>query len=81
MSESGPLLATRRTFAMPSVGIPDWIKTDKTGNVYAGCGDGVNVCNDFRMSICVSPTSTAIPNPSGLIDANFSTQRTHRESS
>ncbi|KAH9215723.1 hypothetical protein DL95DRAFT_460863 [Leptodontidium sp. 2 PMI_412] len=49
MSESGPLLATRRTFAMPSVGIPDWIKTDKTGNVYAGCGDGVNVCNDFRM--------------------------------
>ncbi|KAH6715508.1 hypothetical protein BKA61DRAFT_632185 [Leptodontidium sp. MPI-SDFR-AT-0119] len=42
MSESGPLLATRRTFAMPSVGIPDWIKTDKTGNVYAGCGDGVN---------------------------------------
>lgn len=30
---------------MPSVGIPDGIKTDKAGNVYAGCGDGVNVWN------------------------------------
>ncbi|KAL2068148.1 hypothetical protein VTL71DRAFT_16246 [Oculimacula yallundae] len=42
-SGSGPLLANRRTFAMPSVGIPDGIKTDKAGNVYVGCGDGVNI--------------------------------------
>lgn len=40
---SGPYLANKRTFAMPSVGIPDGIKTDAAGNVYAGCGDGVNV--------------------------------------
>jgi len=44
-SGAGPLLSNRRTFAMPSVGIPDGIKTDKAGNVYAGCGDGVNVWN------------------------------------
>lgn len=42
---NGPSLANRRTFAMPSVEIPDGIKTDAAGNVYAGCGDGVNVWN------------------------------------
>jgi gluconolactonase len=42
---SGPLLKNKRTFAMPGVGIPDGIKTDAAGNVYAGCGDGVNVWN------------------------------------
>ncbi|CZT05938.1 related to lactonohydrolase [Rhynchosporium graminicola] len=47
-SGPGPLLANRRTFAMPSVGIPDGIKTDKAGNVYAGCGDGVNVCKSHN---------------------------------
>lgn len=41
----GPVLANRRTFAMPGTGIPDGIKTDSAGNVYAGCGDGVNVWN------------------------------------
>ncbi|KAM3075026.1 hypothetical protein ACMFMG_007513 [Clarireedia jacksonii] len=38
-------LANKRTFAMVQTGIPDGIKTDKAGNVYAGCGDGVNVWN------------------------------------
>ena len=28
---------------MAAIGIPDGIKTDMHGNVYAGCGDGVNV--------------------------------------
>lgn len=36
-------LVNKRTFAMPGTGIPDGIKTDKAGNVYSGCGDGVNV--------------------------------------
>jgi gluconolactonase len=44
-SGSGPILANRRTFAMPAVGTPDGIKTDAAGNVYAGCGDGVNIWN------------------------------------
>ena len=33
----------RRLFAMAAEGIPDGIKCDKEGNVYSGCGDGVNV--------------------------------------
>lgn len=38
-----PFLTNRRVFAMAANGIPDGIKTDMEGNVYAGCGDGVNV--------------------------------------
>lgn len=33
----------RRLFAMASVGVPDGIKCDLDGNVYSGCGDGINV--------------------------------------
>ena len=28
---------------MAAVGVPDGIKCDMQGNVYSGCGDGVNV--------------------------------------
>lgn len=28
---------------MAAVGIPDGIKCDLNGNVYSGCGDGINV--------------------------------------
>ena len=38
-------LANRRLFAMADAGIPDGIKCDLVGNVYSGCGDGVNVWN------------------------------------
>ncbi|KAL4739433.1 hypothetical protein BDV11DRAFT_205156 [Aspergillus similis] len=38
-----PFLADRRLFAMADSGIPDGIKCDLDGNVYSGCGDGVNV--------------------------------------
>ncbi|KAJ5727217.1 hypothetical protein N7493_005037 [Penicillium malachiteum] len=38
-----PFLANRRVFAMPSDGIPDGLKVDQFGNVYAGCADGVNI--------------------------------------
>jgi len=30
---------------MADAGIPDGIKCDLTGNVYSGCGDGLNVWN------------------------------------
>lgn len=33
----------RRLFAMANTGIPDGIKCDLDGNVYSGCGDGINV--------------------------------------
>ncbi|PYH86420.1 calcium-dependent phosphotriesterase, partial [Aspergillus uvarum CBS 121591] len=38
-----PFLTNRRVFAMADEGVPDGIKVDQRGNVYAGCGDGVNV--------------------------------------
>lgn len=38
-----PFLTNRRVFAMPGDGIPDGVKVDMDGNVYAGCEDGVNV--------------------------------------
>lgn len=38
-----PFLANKRLFATASSGIPDGIKCDVEGNVYSGCGDGLNV--------------------------------------
>lgn len=47
LSKAGqPYLGGKRVFAMPEKGIPDGIKTDAGGNVYAGCGDGVNVWDE-----------------------------------
>ncbi|KAF5864138.1 hypothetical protein ETB97_008544 [Aspergillus alliaceus] len=36
-------LINRRVFALADTGVPDGIKLDMEGNVYAGCGDGINV--------------------------------------
>ena len=36
-------MTNRRLFAMAANGIPDGIKCDMKGNVYSGCGDGINV--------------------------------------
>ncbi|ERT01006.1 hypothetical protein HMPREF1624_02242 [Sporothrix schenckii ATCC 58251] len=38
-----PFLVNRRLFAMADTGIPDGIKCDVHGNVYSGCGDGINI--------------------------------------
>lgn len=38
-------LSNRRTFAYVDIGFPDGIHCDATGNVWAGCGDGVHVWN------------------------------------
>ncbi|CAN8099672.1 unnamed protein product [Discula destructiva] len=38
-----PFLINRRLFAFADKEIPDGIKCDVHGNVYSGCGDGVNV--------------------------------------
>uniref|UniRef100_L2FV76 Gluconolactonase n=1 Tax=Colletotrichum fructicola (strain Nara gc5) TaxID=1213859 RepID=L2FV76_COLFN len=44
VSYSGqPFLTNRRLFAMADTGIPDGIKCDIHGNVYSGCGDGINI--------------------------------------
>ncbi|RDB26751.1 Gluconolactonase [Hypsizygus marmoreus] len=36
----------RRVFAYVDTGIPDGLQVDLAGNVYSGCGDGVQVWND-----------------------------------
>ncbi|KAK0103273.1 hypothetical protein ONS95_005306 [Cadophora gregata] len=38
-----PFLINRRLFAYASSRVPDGIKCDMDGNVYSGCGDGVNI--------------------------------------
>ncbi|OMP84410.1 Gluconolactonase [Diplodia seriata] len=38
-----PFLTNRRLFAFADAGVPDGIKVDLDGNVFSGCGDGVNV--------------------------------------
>lgn len=43
--KGSPFLTNRRLFAMADTGAPDGIKCDVHGNVYSGCGDGVNVWN------------------------------------
>ncbi|CEL61498.1 hypothetical protein RSOLAG1IB_12469 [Rhizoctonia solani AG-1 IB] len=40
-----PTLTNRRVFAFTDSGMPDGIKVDTEGNVYAGCFDGVHVWN------------------------------------
>lgn len=45
LSYTQPYLTNRRVFAFAAVGAPDGIKCDTRGNVYAGCGDGVEVWN------------------------------------
>lgn len=45
VAKPGPFLANRRLFAFADGGWPDGIKCDTKGNVYSGCGDGVEVWN------------------------------------
>lgn len=44
-SRGSPMLINRRLFAYAPGRYPDGIKCDTLGNVYAGCGDGVEVWN------------------------------------
>ena len=38
------MFTNRRMFAWVDTGIPDGVQVDSNGNVYASCGDGVQVC-------------------------------------
>ncbi|QSZ34381.1 hypothetical protein DSL72_005973 [Monilinia vaccinii-corymbosi] len=44
-SSGAPFLINRRVFAFAVDGQPDGIKCDTYGNVYSGCGDGLEVWN------------------------------------
>ena len=46
-----PYLSNRRVFAYADTGAPDGIKCDVFGNVYSGCGDGINIWNAGGMLI------------------------------
>ena len=55
------VLTNRRIFAFADSGIPDGIQIDSQGNIYSGCGDGVQV----RTFLTID--SPSIPNlSSGL---------------
>jgi gluconolactonase len=43
ITSDGKRLENKQLFAYASVGLPDGIHTDVHGNVFVGCGDGVNV--------------------------------------
>ncbi|KAK5106298.1 hypothetical protein LTS08_000416 [Lithohypha guttulata] len=44
-------VSNRRTFAYVDSGLPDGIHADTSGNVWAGCGDGVHVWNQQGVLI------------------------------
>jgi len=39
------MFKNRRVFAYTDNGVPDGIELDSNGNVYSGCGDGIQVWN------------------------------------
>ncbi|CAG8962159.1 hypothetical protein HYFRA_00005206 [Hymenoscyphus fraxineus] len=41
-----PFLKGRRTFAFPTRGVPDGVRCDEHGNVYAGTGAGLEIWNE-----------------------------------
>ncbi|KAK4704313.1 hypothetical protein P7C70_g1891, partial [Phenoliferia sp. Uapishka_3] len=51
LTAQGPTLENKRLFAFADGGAPDGIKTDRWGNVYSGCVDGVEVWNEFGTLI------------------------------
>ncbi|KAK9311195.1 hypothetical protein V1522DRAFT_417074 [Lipomyces starkeyi] len=46
-----PFLMNRRTFAFAPGRFPDGIKCDMFGNVYSGCGDGIEIWNRSGVQI------------------------------
>ncbi|KAK9365901.1 hypothetical protein V1509DRAFT_631799 [Lipomyces kononenkoae] len=46
-----PILTNRRVFAFAPGRFPDGIKCDTLGNVYSGCGDGIEVWNRSGVQI------------------------------
>jgi gluconolactonase len=49
--EDHKALSGRRTFAYADTGIPDGLHTDTEGNLWAACGDGINVWNPAGVLI------------------------------
>ncbi|KAF8154571.1 D-lactonohydrolase-like protein [Crassisporium funariophilum] len=64
----------RRIFAYVDTGVPDGVQVDKAGNVYAGCGDGVQVCFLLFSAIgmnLILPQFHQVWNPQGTLLGKF----------
>ncbi|KKY15488.1 putative smp-30 gluconolaconase lre-like region [Phaeomoniella chlamydospora] len=57
-----PFLTNRRLFAFAPGRIPDGIKCDTKGNVYSGCGDGVEVWNSHGVLLGVIKVPGGVAN-------------------
>jgi gluconolactonase len=57
-----PFLMNRRLFAFAPGRIPDGIKCDMEGNVYAGCGDGIEVWDRYGEPLGVFQIKGGIAN-------------------
>ncbi|KAI5480258.1 hypothetical protein MNV49_001217 [Pseudohyphozyma bogoriensis] len=73
LTACGPTLRNRRVFAYVDSGVPDGIKTDTNGNVYSGCGDGIQVWNKHGTLIgrIVLPPSSAPSKASQLNEEKY----------
>jgi gluconolactonase len=59
---NGRRLANARLFATITPGVPDGIKLDTAGNVYTGCGDGVQVFDPDGIMIGKILIEGGVPN-------------------
>jgi gluconolactonase len=60
--DNGTRLASRKLFAYCTAGVPDGIKCDEAGNVYAGCGDGIHVWDPTGLLIGKIYVGTVVAN-------------------
>jgi gluconolactonase len=64
------VFTNRRVLAWVDTGVPDGVQVDSNGNVYASCGDGVQVCFCFVGELFQSlkrQSTTQVFNPSGVL--------------
>ncbi|KAK8866198.1 hypothetical protein IAR55_001349 [Kwoniella newhampshirensis] len=61
----GPSLQNQRLFAFADTSVPNGVKCDILGNVYAGCGDGIHAWNKYGTLFGKILL--------GLVDGNFDT--------
>lgn len=59
--------SNRRIFAYSDTGVPDGIQVDTNGNVFSGCGDGVQVHSSVSLSFPLGPLFLTIPAPSSRL--------------
>lgn len=62
VSPDGRHISNRQVFAYADAPAPDGIHTDTEGNVYSGCGDGINVWNPQGMLIGKFVVASSVAN-------------------